>query len=164
LVSDAFLDTTKVAAGTSQWMENWLIYGLGRAKELGYPSDALLSWVAVHLIGQLTDAQYSPYYTGAYRTPTVDAVTGRWYNSWSGVATGFLPLFTNNHVDFLTPQQYFVSELQNNEQGYSVTTFPAAAMAAGEPGGPAAWSWIAQNARALDTSINTDPKWAILPR
>ncbi len=46
------------------------MYALGRTKELGYPTDALINWFAPNLIGQLTDPGYNPYLAGAYRLPT----------------------------------------------------------------------------------------------
>lgn len=52
------------------WEQNFLIYALGRTKELGYPTDALINWFAPNLIGQLTDPGYNPYLAGAYRLPT----------------------------------------------------------------------------------------------
>jgi hypothetical protein len=34
----------EASAGAAPWAENILIYGLGRARELGFPTDALLDW------------------------------------------------------------------------------------------------------------------------
>jgi hypothetical protein len=159
LVDDRFNDKTKVGAATSQWMENWVIYALGRAKELGYPSGALLTWNASHLTGQFNDPAYDPYLSAAYRTPTVDLSTGTWYTSWAGVRTGFLPIFWAQY----TPQQWFATFVGDTDQGYPETTIPAAAMAANEPGGAAAWSWVATTTLS-NPNITNDPKWAIVPR
>jgi chitodextrinase len=151
-VDPSILDSTKVTAGESQWMENWLIYSLGRAKELGYPTDSLLTWVSSNLTGQITDPTYDPFLTTQYRTPT--AGSGAWFTTWAQVKAGYLA--GTNSKAFYDPT--------NNEQGYAQTAIPAVSMIASESNGPAAWNWISQNILAQDTTINTDPKWDIIPR
>ena len=43
---DENVDFTKASIETSPWMHYILVYGLGRAKELGYPTDKVLTYAA----------------------------------------------------------------------------------------------------------------------
>ena len=58
---------------TSPWMVQYVIYALGRAKDVGYPSQALLTWVAPWIIQQVVDPGFNPYLVSSYREATVDA-------------------------------------------------------------------------------------------
>lgn len=145
--------TTKYAC--SPWEQNFLLWSLGRAAELGYPATALKSWLATNIIGQLTDPSYSPYLIASYRLPTVRLSDSQCFSTWAGVKTGYLSSFD--------PVASFNNYLTDAEHGYSVIAIAATSQVANEPGGGAAWSWIAQNALTASV-LNDNPKWAIVPR
>jgi len=155
------LDHTTTEAMTQEWMEAFLIMELGRAKELGYPTDALLKSVAPHLIGQLTDPGYNPYLSATYETPTVSLLTNAWFTNWADAKSGYISSFQT-----LTtwPDEAFPSDL---DQSYALIIRAAASylpgLTAGSLSGNDAWNWA--YAHVLnDSLLNTDPKWAILPR
>ena len=54
------IDPGVARAAISTWEQNFLVYALGRAKELGYPTDALLSWLSANIVGQVTNPNYEP--------------------------------------------------------------------------------------------------------
>src|SRR5262249_37999962 len=68
-------DLTKSYSCYAPWMMDYLIYGLGHAKDLGYPTDALLAWVAPSVVNQVTDPSFNPYIITAYRAPTTNNVS-----------------------------------------------------------------------------------------
>src|SRR5262249_10120940 len=65
--------------------DNAVIWMVGRGREMGYPTAALLSWVAPMLISQATDPGYNPWLLGAYRIPVKDPITGQYYTTWAQV-------------------------------------------------------------------------------
>ena len=60
-------------------------------------------------------------------------------------------------------QQDFANHLNDANHGYTMICMTAAAMAAAEPGGNQAWAFIQQQVLPA-SSLNSNPKWAILPR
>jgi hypothetical protein len=143
-------------AGTSPWMENFLAYSLNRVYELGFPSAPLRSWLALSLTGMVNNpGAISPYSIGTYRVPTASKASGTWYESWADVAGGY--------VTGYDPQPDFDSYLTDAEHGYSYIAQAALASFAADPGGSAAWAWIAPKT-ANQAILNDNPKWAIVPR
>ena len=147
------VDGTKVSSATSQWMEVILIYGLGRARELGFASGPLLTWVGSHFTQQFTDSAFNPYLAFAYRTPTSRASDGAWFTNWADVKAAF-----NSSYD---PVADFNNSLFDSDS-YPFLSTPAAAMLANETGGTVTWNWFKAN--ILNHSKFTNPKWAIVPR
>jgi hypothetical protein len=156
----AFVQEPLVAAAAtaaiSTWEQNFLVYALGRAKELGYPTEALLSWLSVNIIGQLIDPSYDPHLIASYRTATVDR-NGQPFKGWAPVKAAL-----NQSYD---AKKEFDTYLINSDHGYSLIASVATAMIAREPKGEGAWDWIYKNAYLPSLGTFRDnPKWAILPR
>ncbi|MBI3231976.1 MAG: fibronectin type III domain-containing protein, partial [Candidatus Doudnabacteria bacterium] len=142
------------AVETSPWMENMLIWSLGRAKELGYPTDKLLSWVGSHLIGELTDPSYNPYASGAFRMSVARLSDGAWHTNWAEVMSSFEPTFD--------PVSSFNGQI-SDPGSYDYIALGATSMLTNEPGGSQAWNWISGKL-SNQAVLNSNPKWAILPR
>lgn len=150
------IDGASAGAAISTWEQNFLVYALGRAKELGYPTDALLSWLAVNIVGQLTDPTYDPQLIASYRTATVDR-NGQAFRSWAQVKAALKKGYD--------AKKEFANYLLNSDHGYSLIASTAAAMIANEPKGEDAWDWIYKNAfLPARGTFRDNPKWAILPR
>jgi len=150
------MDTNIVKVATSPWEQNFLMFAIGRGKELGYPTDALLGWFSVHLINQLTNPDYIPYLVSAYRIPTVRKSDSLYFSSWSDLKAGFQSSFD--------PVAQFNNSVKTDaEHGYAYIAFCATSMVADQPGGAQAWAWMKE--RVLSSSLlSSNPKWAILPR
>lgn len=180
--SDGFNDVPEsnayIVAGASlpAWETNVVIYALGRARELGYPTDRLVAWVAPYLISQATDAGYNPWLLGAYRVPTKDTITGQYFTSWSQVkaqmctsaATGcYADASAQTATTFEPPiNKYTGAALNPRGDGIDgVPYFAGAAlsMLVDQSNGQTAWNFINQNAMS-DPSLNDNPKFAIVPR
>ena len=162
---------------TSPWMVQYMIYALGRAKDLGYPSQALLSWVAPWIISQVTDPTFNPYLVSMYRQPTVQA-NGQYFTTWASilatvcnsVGTGCVSGAGGTNAQTVTtwaaPTNEFNCALSTTGDGNCSSALEAGmaiAQVADQPNGAAAWNWIYTNAMSL-SSINGDPKWDIIPR
>jgi hypothetical protein len=134
-----------------------MMFALGRAKELGYPTDALVAWLAPNIIGQLTSPDYEPYLIASNRTPTVSKPDIEPFANWRDVRS----MFPGN----FDAKKNFTDRLRNANHGYSIIAIAATAAAAGEPGGGAAWKWIYENAVVpAKRGLDVNPKWAIVPR
>lgn len=137
------------------WEQMLMMWALGRAKELGYPTNALVSWFAVDFTAQILDPGYSPYYVAPYRMPTVALATGNYFQTWAGVKSGYLSSFD--------PVANFNYYLADADFGYSIIAISAYSQIATETNGPAAWDWIATHS-LVAPAIDDNPKWAIIPR
>ena len=140
---------------TPHWQHAFLLYSLGNAKNLGFATGSLLSWLAPVTIGQLTDVGYNPYLIGAYQMPTVRKLDNCFYGLWPDSKLGF---FTSYNA-----QADFTSQLADANHGYPFIALTATAFAANEPGGSAAWTFMQQQVLPAP-SLNNNPKWLILPQ
>ncbi len=139
---------------TPPWQHAFLIYSLGQAKNLGFASDALLTWLSPMMIGQITNPGYDPYLLGAYQMPAIRKMDNRFFDVWSQEKTGFLSNYN--------AQQIFTDQLSDANHGYPMIAIPATGMVAHYPGGSAAWAFIQQQVLSA-ASLNSNPKWLILP-
>jgi hypothetical protein len=150
------IDGASARAAISTWEQNFLVYALGRAKELGYPTDALLSWLAVNIIGQLTDPGYDPHLIAAYRTASTGN-DGQLFDSWGQVRSAYKRGFD--------AKSWFRNQLINGDHGYALIAITVAGMVASEAGGAQAWDWIHKNGFVpARQTFAANPKWAIIPR
>ena len=142
-----------VKTDVAVWQNYMILFELGRAKEKGYATGALLSWLAPVLIGQLQDPQhYDPYNLLRYIHPVRDA-SGAFYPSWAAM----LPAFIQPTV----PRR----GLDNVGSGYGAYAYAAATMLLGEPGGRDTYAWLRDNIyRVEQHRYAMDPRLAFLPR
>ncbi len=170
--------TAYQAAGKSfaTWETNTLIFALGRAKELGYATDALLNWVGPWLISQATDPNYNPWLLGGYRFPTTDPTTGQYFTTWAQIkaamctsaATGCsIDANAQTATTFGAPIAPYIGDAVDPTGTGSTGTplFAGVALSylTNQTNGQAAWNFI--NAHAMSLPENNDnPKFAIIPR
>jgi hypothetical protein len=174
------IDTTQAnnLGCTSPWMVQYVIYALGRARDVGYPAQALLNWVGSWQIGAVTDPTFNPYLAGAYRMATVQA-NGQYFTTWAGIlstvcsstATGCIAGTSTSNAQ--TAQTFDPPNHQYGSCGYSpfgdgncsgaYELGIAVAQLADQTNGAAAWSWVLANAMS-NSQLASDPKWAMSPR
>jgi hypothetical protein len=135
------------------WMQSYLMMSLGRVKEVfGSAGEPIVAWYSKLFTDALTNANYNPYLTTAYRSPQVSA---------SMVPNNWVP-------DLATKKALFSTAYQNLSTwafaGYAEILVPAVAYIAGEANGSAAWNFVNTNEFQVDTFFATDTRWAILPR
>jgi hypothetical protein len=147
------IDPGVTQAAVSSFEQNFVLLALGRARELGYPADRLVGYLAADLIAQLTDPGYNPFLAANGRLPTMRVDGGDFFPDWAAVASGFSD-------DWQTRNSF---PLTDAEHGYDFIALAAASMAANEPSGCAAWLFMQTNALGAMV-LDDNPKWAILPR
>lgn len=148
------VDPTKASNRTPHWQHAFLLYSLGNAKNLGFATGGLLSWLSQLTIGQLTDPGYNPYMVAAYQMPSVRLLDNCFYGLWPDNKLGFFASYN--------AQQEFMNQLADANHGYPFIAMTGAAYAANEPGGSAAWAFMQQQVLSAP-SLNNNPKWLILP-
>jgi hypothetical protein len=152
------IDTTAVQDAMSAFEAHYLIYALGRAKELGHATGALLTWASLVDINILTNPTLNPYMISNGRWPTTRKRDGAYFPDWAGFKSGYQTAWqTARNFD---PQR---SGGLTPPDGYAAYALAAVSYEAGETNGAASWNWMAANVLP-DASFATNPKWAILPR
>jgi len=145
------IDPAVSAEAISNFEQHYLMYSLGRSKELGYASDSVVGYLAKNYIGQASGAGYNKYLLCNGRIPTVD-MAGNYFNTWSQLKTGYDAAWQNKtSFDTLYPYDYTYLALTAMSYAYC------------ESGGVPAWHAIADE--VLHTNVlNADPKFAIVYR
>ncbi len=146
--------TIAVGGGTSPWMQNYFIIALGRATELGFPARPLLSWLGSNLLGQLTDPDFNPYLTDAYRMP-VTMANGTYLSSW-GEAKLCFPIGSPDQ-----PHSQKSKKLADDLTYISIAR-AATSFLDDQPNGKLAWTTLNTMIGARLPNINIT--WAIVPK
>jgi hypothetical protein len=151
------VDTTKAKMCYSPWMQNFFTFELAVAREKGYPTGPLLSYLAVALTGQFKDPEAYPFANVArYRIPT-RRIDGTLIASWPEALAAVTEKTRDMRV--WTLQNFNVGD------GYPAYAYATTAMLTNEPGGAFAYGWMRDNAYTPFRSLYAqNPKWAILPR
>jgi hypothetical protein len=142
------------SAAISTWEQNFIVYALGRGKELGFPTEKLLSWLSVNIAGQVNSPDYNPYMIGNYRSPTKD-INGQPFRTWKDAMTGVDPAY-----DLRWGFDIGISGGLGAQDGYCKI-----AMAAVNTTGDAqAIAWMRANVYDKTNWAQTGTRWDILPR
>jgi hypothetical protein len=151
--SSSPLNLDVVSSAVPLWQNYMMIFELGRAREQGFPTAALLSWSAKVLTGQFAEGDsYSPYNVQQYSTGIRDR-QGNYFKTWTDTLRGY-----KNP----TPATRIKPDACD---GYAVYAYGASTMIAHEPGGAAAYEWLRNHVyEPLKDRMVTCPKWAYLPR
>lgn len=145
--------TVKLAI--APWTHGFLFYALGRAKELGYQTDAILKWMSPFYTRMSEAGVPRMAYAGLYTIPSVSALTGRHFSSWEEIAAAYAP-----SIDALAR---FRGNLPDLDHGYSNIACAGATFVAREPGGAAAVEFC-DSERPGRGDFSDNPKWALRPR
>jgi hypothetical protein len=154
LVQDS-VDPTVTLWAASQFEQDYLLFALGRAKELGYPTGALMSYLAQFFIGELTDPTFNPYAIDAERSPTKRVSDGNYFNTYADLLTGYI-----GSLQTATSFQHIA-----DPDGYPANVSAGVSYISNEPNGAAAWSFMSTNwLHNVNAPISSNPKWALAPR
>ncbi len=150
------LDLSLTCEASSPWMDNFLLFALGRGEELGYESELIRQWMGTHLISQLTHPDYDPYLVSAYRIPTTSQPNCEWYTSWADMAAAY-----GAGSSCAIPINEFNARKNNPDHGYTNIAMAASAYVTDLDDGDKAWDFMAP---CLDNPLlNENPKFAIRP-
>jgi hypothetical protein len=148
---DTALNLDLVKSETPVWEDYFIIFELGHAKEKGFATGPLLSWLAVVLTGQFQDPRYDPANLIHYYHPVRDS-SGAFYRHWSDM----LPAFQ---------QPLTLRSLHDVSDGYGSAAYGASTMITHEPGGDVAYAWLRGHVYEAERPLYAEhPKWAFLPR
>jgi hypothetical protein len=158
--------TADTGSGAAPWMQNYMFYGVARAAELGFAAGPLKKWMAGFITGQIVESG-NPQIIAIYGMPYTSASTLDWLQSWSDVLAHIQPGYldgSNTTVYTGGLPAYFASQL--NSGTYVAPATVAAAFAADETNGAAAWAWAQTNTYPFIArgDYGIDPRWSILPR
>jgi hypothetical protein len=125
---------------------------LGRAQEVFAAAEPIKAWYAQLFNGELTSSSFNPYLAASYRLPTVDAslVPNSWVPTLAAKQALNGPIY-QNATTWVTPN-------------YAEVLIPAIAAGANETNGAAAWAFMNLNELLTDTGLQSDTRWAIVPR
>ena len=154
-VKSSWFDASVVHRAMAPWQQNFVIVALGRAKDVGYGTDALLGYAGLQLLGPFSDVNLPHHMIFAYVTPCVD-LDFNWFTSWSDVYAGY-------NIDYVESMSTYSITNNDAQNGTPSVTMGAAAYLSGHHNHPELWKYILDNVANKDI-YNDDPKWAILPR
>ena len=155
-----------VGSDMSPWMQNYFLYGLARAKELGFAAGPLVSWTAQYNIGMTLDSGL-PIINALYRMPVARIRTTDWYQTWPQVAAALNPSYANGSSNLGYSgglPGYFAS--QGYSESYLAAAYGAAALIADEPRGDQNWAWFKAHQPGITNGgpWGVDPRWYFAPR
>jgi len=160
-----YYNTTVAYSANSHWMTMFCIAALGRGRELGFPCDDLLAWVAPHVIGQFGTEGYPPQLCGQYVVPDMKkAGTGAaWFESWDEVLTGWSAQKQTGRLNGEIEIGYWGLPINYYNEARTALSFVT-----DQPGGEEAWDRCEETiaAKTLESGIAIpwadDPTWAVV--
>jgi hypothetical protein len=152
----------KVGSITSTWMHHFILYGLGRAAELGFPAGPMFEYSVENLIGMILDSG-NPLLAGAYQTPVERAGGG--FMSWAEILQdGFTASFLTGTGAADLPAYVKGQLVPDNGRIFWAVPATAYAIDFGVPRAAETRAWFKVNVIDKVPNLNTNPKWAIVPR
>jgi hypothetical protein len=136
------------------WQCYLLIFELGRSKEKGFPTGALLTWLSELLTGHFRQVPgYDPLNFQRYFTAVRDE-HGEFFRTWPETVVAYKEPEPRRRV--FNPDIY---------DGYGAYGYAASTMITTEPGGREAYEWLRRNGyEPLRSRYAEYPKWAFVPR
>ena len=158
-----YYNTTVAYSASAHWMCMFVIAALGRGRELGFPTDALLEWVAPHVIGQFNTPGYPPQLAGQYVVPDMKKPRA-WFTSWEETFTGWSAQKQTGRLNGEIEIGYWGLPINYYNEARTALSFVV-----DQPGGEEAWDRCEETiaAKTLESGIAIpwadDPTWAVVP-
>jgi hypothetical protein len=146
-----------VGSFTSPWMQYYVLYGLGRVRELGFASGPLLAYSGQWLIDMVSKSG-NPLLVSSYQLPVERAGGG--FMSWNEILTKG---FTASYLTETFPA-YFARNIISDGRVIWATPGLAYLVDANVSGASSVWQWWMANIYTRVRDFANDPKWAIVPR
>lgn len=158
-----YYDTDVAYSASAHWMVMFVTAALGRGRELGFPTNALLEWVAPHVIGQFGTEGYPPQLCGQYVVPDMKKPRA-WFASWEETLTGWSEQKQTGRLNGEIEITYWGMGTNYYNEARTALSFVT-----DQPGGEDAWSRCEETiaAKTLESGIEidwiSDPTWAVIP-
>ncbi|HEY1760735.1 MAG TPA: LamG-like jellyroll fold domain-containing protein [Bryobacteraceae bacterium] len=149
----------------SGFMLSYLGYALGRAYQLGFPTNYLLgNVVGPWYVAVITDPTYNPYMLLADRIPTQKVAGPAYYSSMPDILTGYWQTTAQAVAAGANVWAGLSSfPLSDPVNGYEfLGTAAIAAIKNFTPGGTDAWNWVYMEVESA-SNYGSTPDWALLP-
>jgi hypothetical protein len=145
----------RLKTGTAPWEEHFLLVALGMARNLGYPADGLLRFMARPRLNLLLNPAANRYLIGEYRWPAKLRGTAGWIKTF--------PSFTAQFVS--PPVTWRVDGTADHGYGFialAATSYLTPYVVDGYSG-EAAWALFKAGLPGQHRFATESPKWAIVP-
>lgn len=149
------VNTEVVSRAMAPWMQNFIIVALGRAKELGYPTNSLLAFSGQQLLASFGDDDLPHSMISAYIVPTLN-INNQWFTSWAEI-------YNQYTTEYIKEVEDFTLSSNDAEHGMHSIAMAAASFLAEHENHEKLWLFVTKNI-ANKEIYHTNPKWAILPR
>jgi hypothetical protein len=150
--ADYGINTSTTYDAGSLFEQHFMMVCLGRAKELGFPTENIIKYTSNFYINVLTNPSYNPYLVGNGRFPTTRVSDHQYFTTWAQLKTGY----------DLTNQTLTTFQFYDLDGGYDFLGMAATAQVSGVGSGNA-WDFV--SSRILPYSLLNDvPTWAIKTR
>jgi len=165
-----YYNTDIAYSANAHWMTMFCIAALGRGRELGFPVDALLAWVAPHVIGQFGTPGYPPQLAGQYVVPDLKKAAApalygaAWFASWDEAFTGWSAQKQSGRLDGQIEIGYWGMGTNYYNEARTALSFVV-----DQPNGETAWVSCEDTiaAKTLESGIPIpwadDPTWSCVP-
>jgi hypothetical protein len=190
VTSSPYTDPTKVWRDRPAWENNMWLMITGHLTELGYPADKILDFTAQHVTNVVKNPAYNPYLDADYVYPIFSMTTApcppnlsgachAYFTSWAPVLGGFNASFLSTYANGKFPTPPGSASATDPNFGYVAIASAGGSFLPGHDDstlsncspncGQAAWNWLLStipnsNATGLYSAMNSNPKWAIMPR
>jgi len=155
LVSPPVVTNGTVAQATSPWMEHFVLSALGMGRDMGFPTDNMLKFMAKHLFNQVLNPATSPILIEGYRTASILTATNNWIQTWADVNQYHsIPSGWQIGQDVDHGYGFIALGVSSFLYPYSVDGFT----------GVQAWGYLKSAKPEQDRFATESPKWAIVPR
>lgn len=148
------IDDTKVAEANAYGVY-YMMFALGRAAELGFPSTAIGQWAGKYYINLITQCS-NPYLIQMGRYPATKAATWDWFSNWTDFRNAYTSAYANRMYFSNDGYEYIFSGMVAVAMSHQVTQSSVSQQA---------WNFMKTN--VLDAFTWTSPdniKWAVIPR
>jgi len=162
----AFYDPEVAYSAHSHWMNMFVIAALGRGREMGFPTDALLEWVGPHVVGQLTTPGYAVALVSQYVVPDrgwQPDGSADWFPDWDETVFGWSEQKQTGMLDGALEVVYWPLS-----STYLTQARCALALCVHLPDGGRAWQALEDLIAAKTAETGTpiawaaDPTWAVI--
>lgn len=128
---------------------------LGWAKERGFATGPLLTYLSPLLTRQITDGTWNPQCLTNYRSCIKRRTGNYFYQTWAESIEGYTTPFVCSWTD-----------CGDMNHGYGTMATAAATWLLAETGGVTTWNYLNENCRSVasDASKRQNPKWMLIPR
>lgn len=145
-----------LTGAASPWEENFLVCSLGLARQFGYPTKTLLTYLAYRPFNTLLNPKVGhPVLIEAYRYPTKVAPGGKWVSDWSAFSSYYATIPTEWQTKGNIDHSYGFIAMSAISYLYDLSVDGYT--------GKQAWDLMVAKKPEQERLATESPKWSITP-